>query len=395
MISRRQFLKTSTSLAAAAPLSAGTAHAAARSSAELWLQPSVKPVVVSDYSGWEFKNGGKENAVECAFRLITEGKDVLDALVAGVNIPELDPLETGIGYGALPNADGVIELDASCMHGPKKRAGAVACLQGVRTPSLVARAVMDYTDHHLLAGEGARQFARAMGFAVEDDLNTDNSRRLWREWKRRIDPEHWLDPDGDARKPIPKHQKDPGDAARYEARALEAGLSMVRDGLIREGSFWGTINCNGIGPNGDLCGVTTTSGLAWKIPGRTGDSPILGAGLYVDNEIGAAGSTGRGEANLYNLSSFLIVESMRRGMSPKDAGMEALKRIQANTIEKRLLNARGNPNFNIRFFVLNKKGEYAGVSMYRSGETKYAVCTENGAVALELEPLLEGTPTDA
>ena len=167
---------------------------------------------------------------------------------------------------------------------------------------------------------------------------------------------------------------------------------MVRDGLIREGSFWGTINCDGIGPNGDICGVTTTSGLAWKIPGRTGDSPILGAGLYVDNEVGAAGSTGRGEANLYNLSSFLIVESMRRGLSPKDAGMEALKRIKANTIEKRLLNAKGNPNFNIRFFVLNKRGEYAGVAMYRAGETKYAVCTENGAQTLELEPLLAGGP---
>ena len=386
MITRRDFLKTtSTSIAAAGPLATLAGAPAEARSAEVWFQNSVKPVVISDYSGWEFKNGGKENAVERAFRMITEGKDVLDALIAGVNIPELDPLETGIGYGALPNADGVIELDASCMHGPKKRAGAVACLQGVRTPSLVAKAVMEYTDHHLLVGEGARQFARAMGFDIEDDLNTDNSRKLWREWKRRIDPEHWLDPDGDARKPIPKHQKDPG---------LEAGLSMVRDGLIREGSFWGTINCDGIGPNGDICGVTTTSGLAWKIPGRTGDSPILGAGLYVDNEIGAAGSTGRGEANLYNLSSFLIVESMRRGMAPKDAGMEALKRIKDNTIEKRLLNGKGNPNFNIRFFVLNKKGQYAGVSMYRAGETKFAVCTENGAQALELEPLLAGAPDD-
>jgi N4-(beta-N-acetylglucosaminyl)-L-asparaginase len=388
MITRRDFIKTtSTSIAAAAPLAAVAAATTAEArSAEVWIQNTVKPVVISDYSGWEFKNGGKENAVERAFRLITEGKDVLDALIAGVNIPELDPLETGIGYGALGNADGIVELDASCMHGPKKRAGAVASIRGVRTPSLVAKAVMDYTDHHLLVGDGATQFARAMGFQIEDDLNTENSRRLWREWKRRVDPEHWLDPDGDARKPIPRHQKDPG---------LEAGLSMVRDGLIREGSFWGTINCDGIGPSGDLCGVTTTSGLAWKIPGRVGDSPIPGAGLYVDNEIGAAGSTGRGEANIYNLSSFLIVESMRRGMSPKDAGMEALKRIRANTIEKRLLNGKGNPNFNIRFFVLNKKGEFAGVSMYRAGESQYAVCTENGSRALDLEPLLPGAPDDA
>lgn len=390
MISRRDFVK-SASLAAAAPLSLGQTPAFQGAPA---VRRTVRPVVISDYSGWEFKNGGAENAVQRAFRLITEGQDVLDALIAGVNIPELDPLETGIGYGALPNANGVIELDSSCMHGPKKRAGAVACLEGVRTPSLVAKAVMEYTDHHLLVGAGAQAFARNMGFTVEDDLNTDTSRRLWREWKRRVDPEHWLDPNGNERKPKPKHEKDPGAEAAWQARGLAAGKAMVRDGLIPEGSFWGTINCDGLGPNGDLCGVTTTSGLAWKIPGRTDDSPILGAGLYVDNEVGAAGSTGRGEANLYNLSSFLIVESMRRGMSPKDAGMEALKRIRANTIESRLLNSKGNPNFNIRFFVLNKQGDYAGVAMYRAGETKFAVCTENGAQAPELEPLLAGTPED-
>lgn len=272
MITRRDFVK-SASLAAAAPLSLAQAPAPQRAPA---VMRTVRPVVISDYSGWEFKNGGAENAVQRAFRLITEGQDVLDALIAGVNIPELDPLETGIGYGALPNANGVIELDASCMHGPKKRAGAVACLEGVRTPSLVAKAVMEYTDHHLLVGAGAQQFARNMGFTVEDDLNTETSRRLWREWKRRVDPEHWLDPNGNERKPKPKHEKDPGDEAAWQARAMAAGRSMVRDGLIPEGSFWGTINCDGLGPNGDICGVTTTSGLAWKIPGRTGDSPHPG-----------------------------------------------------------------------------------------------------------------------
>ena len=393
MITRRDFVKTSTaSLAAAAAPPAATAAAPATSAA-LLLQR--RPVVIADYSGYEFTNGGSENCVARAFRLITEGKDVLDALIAGVNIPESDPLETGIGYGALPNADGVVELDASCMHGPLKRAGGVAGIQGVRTPSLVARAVMDYTDHHLIVGAGAQRFARNLGFAIEPDLNTANSRKLWLEWRRRVDPEHYLDPKGEGRAPIPAHQKDPGhDEMAWQSRALAAGQSMVRDGLIREGSFWGTINCSGLGPAGDICSVTTTSGLAWKIPGRTGDSPILGAGLYVDNAIGAAGSTGRGEANLYNLSSFLIVEAMRRGRSPKDAGMEALTRIKANTVEKRLLNAVGNPNFNIRFFVLNARGEYAGVAMYRSGETKYAVCTENGSAAPELEPLLPGSPED-
>ena len=404
MITRRDFVKSAaTSLAAASPLAlrAVPAHASAKAP-EILSQRSVRPVVISDLSGWEFTNGGTENAVQRAFRLITEGRDVLDALIAGVNIPELDPLETGIGYGALPNADGVVQLDASCMHGPKKRAGAVAAIEGVRTPSLVAKAVMDYTDHHLLAGAGARQFARMMGFTIEDDLNTPESRKLWLEWKRRVDPEHWLDPNGEGRKPKPKHERDPGHDTEahlvrgpaWESRALAAGRSMVRDGLIREGSFWGTINCDAIGPTGDICGVTTTSGLAWKIPGRVGDSPILGAGLYVDNEVGAAGSTGRGEANLYNLCSFFIVESMRRGLPPKDAGLEALRRVRANTIEARLLNSKGNPNFNLRFFVLNKRGEYAGVALYHAGETQFAVCTENGAQRLDLEPLLPGAPED-
>jgi N4-(beta-N-acetylglucosaminyl)-L-asparaginase len=262
------------------------------------------------------------------------------------------------------------------MHGPLKRAGGVAALEGVRTPSLVARAVMDQTDHHLLVGEGAKEFAHLMGFTIEDDLNTPKSRELWLEWKRRVDPDHYLDPKERA------------------IRGYEAGLAMLEEGLIPEHSFWGTINCDGINAQGEICGVTTTSGLAWKIPGRAGDSPILGAGLYVDGDVGACGSTGRGEANLYNLTSFLIVENMRRGKHPKDAGMEGLRRIRSNTIEERLLNDRGEPAFNVRFFVLDKSGQYAGVSMYGAGELQYAICTENGAELLPLEGLLEGEPTD-
>jgi N4-(beta-N-acetylglucosaminyl)-L-asparaginase len=404
-INRRDFVRATASvgLAVAAPMSIDSVAAGRHAAPQVMIRTAVRPVVVSDASGIQFKNGGPECAVERAFRLITEGKDVLDALIAGVNIPELDPSETGIGYGALPNAEGVVQLDASCMHGPKRRAGGVAAIEGVRTPSLVAQAVMDQTDHHLLAGKGAQDFARALGYTIEADLNTEQSRRLWLEWRRRMDPEHWLDPSKRGVREKDKHEKDPGETdlstlslSRRDAgrRALEAGWSMVTDGLIPEGTFWGTINCNGINANGDICGVTTTSGLAWKIPGRVGDSPILGAGLYVDNDVGAAGSTGRGEANLYNLSSYLIVESMRRGMHPKDAGMEALKRIRANTVESRLLNARGLPNFNIRFFILNKRGEHAGVAMYGSGEKTFALCTEKGAEAPTLEPLLPGNPTD-
>jgi len=171
-------------------------------------------------------------------------------------------------------------------------------------------------------------------------------------------------------------------------------LRMVADGLIDSNHFYGTINCNGVSPKGELAGVTTTSGLAWKIPGRVGDSPILGAGLYVDGEIGAAGSTGRGEANLYGLSSFLIVENMRRGMAPKDAGIDALKRIKAATIERRLLNSRREPNFNVFFYVLNAVGVHAGVSLYAGPNAAYSVCTENGAENRQVDALLSGLPND-
>lgn len=369
-LNRRDFVVTGAAagLAAAVP---GTLFGQAPT---MMTPRSVKPVIIASENGNVFKNGEDKVGVHKAFAMMMGGADVLDSVIAGVNLCELDPAEDSVGYGGLPNAEGVVQLDSCCMHGPKKRAGGVACLEGVRAPSLVARLVCQTTDHHLIVGKGAQDFARSMGMTIEDDLNTEHSRSLWLEWKRRVDPDHYLDP-----------QK------RAEA-GYAAALQMAREGLIDIRHLFGTINCDGINAQGDICGVTTTSGLAWKIPGRAGDSPILGAGLYVDNEVGAAGSTGRGEANLYNLTSYLIVESMRRGMSPKDAGMEGLKRIKANTVEKRLLNSKGNPSFGITFYVLNKKGEHAGVAMYDG--TSYAVCTENGPQTLKCEPLLQGQATD-
>jgi len=396
-INRRQFVQSATlgiAAGAAVPATALGKDTRSPAGAPFVHAPQlIRPVVVSDLSGIRYRNGGPQCSIERAFEGITRGDDVLDALVAGVNIPELDPEESGIGYGGLPNADGVVQLDSCCMHGPKKWAGGVAAIEGVRTPSLVAKAVMELTDHHLLAGEGAQRFARQLGMTVEEDLNTEKSRSLWLNWKRRIDPSHFLNPD--QRGSRGAGSVGPGGSERARSRAFyDAGLEMVREGLISENSFWGTTNSNGISPQGEICGVTTTSGLSWKIPGRVGDSPILGAGLYVDGKVGAAGSTGRGEANLFNLASFLIVESMRAGLSPKDAGMVALNRIKENTVEERLLNSRGLPAFDVRFFVLNKKGEYAGVAMYGSGERNFAVCTENGAEELPLEGLLEGSPSD-
>src|SRR6059058_3047647 len=228
---------------------------------------SVKPVVIASSNGNKFKNGGPQTCVEKAFQMITGGSDVLDALIAGVNIVELDPTDDSVGYGGLPNAEGVVQLDSCCMHGPKKRAGGVAEIVGVRTPSRVAQMVMEQTDHHLIVGKGAQDFARSMGFKIEDDLNTPHSRELWLDWKRRIDPSHYLDP------------KKRAEAGR---RAAE---QMLAEGLLRPENFHGTINCDGINSKGEICGVTTTSGLSWKIPGRVGDSPILGAGLYVDGNV--------------------------------------------------------------------------------------------------------------
>ena len=345
-VSRRRFVGTGA--AAAAGLSLGSIPVGAASTVP--GARATRPTVIASANGLR--------GVALAYGQLTKGADPLDAAIAGVNIQELDPEDQSVGLGGLPNADGVVQLDASCMHGPTRRAGAVASLEGIATPSLVAKAVMELTDHILLVGEGAKRFALSIGFK-EQDLMTERTRQEWLRWRSRQNAnDAWLDYEGEV---------------RYHT---------------------GTINMNAVNATGDVGSVTTTSGMAWKIPGRAGDSPILGAGLYVDNDVGAAGSTGRGEANLYNLSSYLIVESMRRGMSPKDAGMEALRRIKGNTIDRRLLNARGEPNFNIRFFVLNKRGEWAGVSMYAAGETRYALCTERGVESPALEPLLQGAPTD-
>src|SRR5262245_24380368 len=332
---------------------------------------SVRPVVIASGNGNRSKDKDGLTCVAKAFRMMTSGTDVLDAVVAGVNIVEFDPDDTSVGYGGLPNSDGVVQLDASVMHGPKKIGGAVACLEGVRTPSLVAQKVMEETDHVLLVGKGAQDFARHMGFTIEDDLNTPRSRELWLEWKRQTDPAHYL--------PL----KD------RAALGLKVALAMVAEGKIDPEHFWGTINCNGVNSRGEVCGVTTTSGLAWKIPGRVGDSPILGAGLYVDGAVGAAGSTGRGESNLISMASFICVDEMRRGKTPKDAGMTAIRRIRDLTIQKRLLNERGEPNFGINFYLVNVKGEYAGVTLSNpNGRSTFAICTENGPQNIPLEPLL-------
>src|SRR5881394_3701085 len=217
-MNRREFVQTTAAAGAAAAAVPATLFG---QSPTMLTPKSVKPVVISASNGHKFKNGGTKTCVETAFSMITGGADVLDALIAGVNIVELDPEDSSVGYGGLPNADGIVQLDSCCMHGPKKRAGGVAGIEGVRTPSKVAQMVMDLTDHHLLVGKGAQDFARNMGFKIEDDLNTDKSRKIWLEWKRRTDPSHYLDP-----------------KARAEVWRRE-GMKMVEEGLIDRDHYYG------------------------------------------------------------------------------------------------------------------------------------------------------------
>jgi N4-(beta-N-acetylglucosaminyl)-L-asparaginase len=367
--SRRQFLRAGsvTALAGSGVVGWTTTRAAGSGT-------SRRLLVVASANGHQFKNGGPRTCVEEVWERLARGEDVLDAIVEGLQIVELDPAEDSVGYGGLPNAEGVVQLDACVMHGSKRRAGGVAALEGVRTPVKVAKAVADLTDHHLLVGRGAQDFARQCGFTIEADLNTDNSRRKWLEWKRRLDSEHWLDPAG------------------REVAAERARQSMIADGWLKPERVYGTIHCQALGPKGETAGATTTSGLAWKIPGRVGDSPILGAGNWVDAGAGVAGSTGRGEANLYGLCSFLIVELMRQGRTPKDAALEALRRVCTNTIEKRLLLRPGIPRFDLKFYVSNLRGEYAGVALHQDAKARFAVCDANGSRLEPMEGLLP--PTD-
>ncbi len=330
-VSRRRFLGTGA--AAAAGLSLGGARSIeAHPLATSWR--ATRPTVIASENGLR--------GVARAYEMLAKGADPLDAAIAGVNIQELDPEDQSVGLGGLPNADGVVQLNASCMHGPTRRAGAVASLEGIATPSLVAKAVMDYTDHIFLVGPGAKQFALQMGFK-EQNLLTEKSRQDWLRWKARLNADdNWLDHDDDV-------------TIKFST---------------------GTINMNAVTASGDIASVTTTSGLSWKIPGRVGDSPIIGAGQYCDNGVGAAGSTGRGEANIKACGAFLTVEGMRRGLTPQQACLATLERVVAMT-ERRLLGDRGRPRFDLDYYAVAKDGSYGSASIYSGG--RFAVADAKGA----------------
>ena len=350
-ISRRKFLGTSAAAAAALTLDRNANAATPRISVidrASVSGPAFKPVVVASANGIR--------GVARAYDMITrQNADTLDAIIAGVNIQELDPEDQSVGLGGLPNEEGAVQLDASCMHGPTKRAGAVGALEDIATPSLVAKAVMDYTDHIMLVGAGAKKFALEMGFK-EQNLLTEKSRRDWLRWKACLNPaDSWLDP-------------------RSDSTPRTAAVPF--DDLLHVKFTTGTINMNAVNAAGDISSVTTTSGLAWKLAGRVGDSPIVGAGQYCDNTVGAAGSTGRGEANIKVCGAFLTVEFMRQGLSPDQACMKTIDRVIAMT-ERRLLDSNGRPLFDLQFYALSKDGRFGSATAYEGYH--YSVADSSGA----------------
>ena len=361
-VSRRLFMQAAGIAAAAIGATPNQKANAAKLSA-----PSIK--VISSANGQE--------ATRKAWQMISDGADPVDAVVQGVAIVEADPEDTSVGYCGIPNERCVVELDAAVMHGPSHKAGAVASLQNIKHPAQVALTVLRRTDHVLLVGEGALEFAKVHGFR-EENLLTERARKIWLKWKEELSTEDdWLSPNEHDEKEVADFFRRNSYGIDETAMAPNQNLAARQRLKFRRPT--GTIHCAAINAAADISCTTTTSGLAFKIPGRVGDSPIIGAGLYCDNEVGSCGSTGRGEANLQNMCSFAGVELMRQGASPEEAGMEILSRV-AKTCETRLRDAEGRPDFGLQFYLLSKDGRHAGVSMW--GPAKFAV-TDSAGTRLE------------
>lgn len=370
-ITRRNFFGRSALLGIAGFLPSMSAYSQSKRS---------KPLVISSLNGLR--------SIQKAMDIMKGNGDTLDAVIAAVNVVEDDPNDRTVGYGGLPNEEGVVELDASVMHGPTRRAGAVASLRDIKNPSKVAKLVLEKSNHVLLVGEGALRFALAHGFKREN-LLTEESREIWIRWKERLsDRDNW-GPGLDS--PQTKISRIQDEREKQLAIMAEAYIQLPPTG---------TINCLAVNEKGDISGTTTTSGLAFKIPGRVGDSPLIGCGLYVDNDIGAAGATGRGEDCIKINGAHTIVELMRQGKSPTDACTEALKRIvrNYNNDMKKL------SQVSMEFYALNKSGEYGGASLWsrqpRATDTgivsknpKFAVNDGNESKAVDMVYLFERTTT--
>ncbi|MCC7290739.1 MAG: N(4)-(beta-N-acetylglucosaminyl)-L-asparaginase [Phycisphaerales bacterium] len=343
-ITRRDFVTATAATAACAAVGVTPTYAAAIApgGGAQPVRAAAGPVIVGSgncLSG----EGYRQRCIDRVVELLAAGKGPLEAVVEGVALVEADPKDMSVGYGGLPNEEGVVELDASVMDGVLHRSGAVGGLQRIMHPARVAKLVLERTDHCMLVGEGALKFARAHGFE-EMNLLTNEAREAWLKWKEtHSEDDDWIPPEVD---------ENGKQSARWRAWPFS----------------YGTINCCALDVKGNLAGVTTTSGLSYKLPGRVGDSPIIGAGLYVDNEVGAAGSTGRGEAVIQICGAHTVVEAMRQGKSPKDACLEACDRVVKKNRLKRLQTKDGRPNFGLNFYAVNNKGEHGGASIWSGSQ---------------------------
>jgi N4-(beta-N-acetylglucosaminyl)-L-asparaginase len=388
LFSRRDFVKTSVLGAVAAGIGTQAVAEDAGSGAR------KRPIIVSANNGYAYLEG--------AFAFLKSGGDTLDAAMKVIRGPEDDPNDDSVGLGGLPNEDGVVELDACCMHGPTRRAGSVGGVRNIKNVSLVSKAVMEHTGHVMLVGEGAEKFAVTLGFPREN-LLTEHSRKIWVLWKEFHSTDDWWGP-GLA----DPHFQFPGDVSKpqselwqervknLQARAADLGIEPEhRMAAVRKVLFpqTGTIHCSALNEKGEISGCTTTSGLAFKLAGRVGDSPIIGAGCYTDQDVGSAGATGSGEENIKVAGAHTIVENMRHGMSPQEAGMDALKRI--------VRNYNGDMNklrfLDMTYYVLRKDGAYAGVCLWEgySPSKLHKIAIHDGTLRAELAtPLLKGYSQD-
>jgi N4-(beta-N-acetylglucosaminyl)-L-asparaginase len=331
--------------------------------------PAVKPASGDAHRGPVLiasSNGLRSTSL--AMEMVNAGANLLDAIVAGIKIVEDDPSDMSVGYGGLPNEEGVVELDASIMDGPLHRAGSVGALQNIKNPAAVALQVLRRTDHVMLVGEGALKFARAMGFK-EENLLTEEARKAWLRWKANLNKgDKWLNDDQIIRVEEPRRQ---GSASPHN---IDPGGPILPDSPIPFTT--GTIHVSGLTKDGTIGCCTSTSGLSYKLAGRLGDSPIVGAGMYCDNAVGSAGATGRGEAVIQVCGSFSIVQHMETGLTPTEACLAVAKRMADRTREKRLLNAQGQPAFDVTFYAIRKDGAYGGASLFQG--SRFAVSDERG-----------------
>ena len=358
--SRRDFLGTAAAGAVALGLEPERSQAQEKNGAS--FKPPARGIIISAGNGFDYLDEGYE--------ILRKGGDTLDAAMRVVRGPEDDPNDDSVGLGGLPNEEGVVELDACCMHGPSRRAGSVGGVRNIKNVSLVAKAVMERTGHVMLVGEGAERFAVAQGFPREN-LLTEHSRKIWLLWKE--SHSDWWGPglaSSEWKKRLPTGSKAENMEERT-ARLYEIAESLgiepeLRPAAVRKVLFppTGTIHCSVLNEKGEVSGCTTTSGLAWKLPGRCGDSPIIGAGCFTDPEIGSAGATGSGEENIKVAGAHTIIENMRHGMSPFDAAMDALQRI--------VRNYGGNKErlryIDMTYYALRCDGAYAGVSLWTGYE---------------------------